>query len=71
MNLTELRKRFWQDNPQFKRVAIPVKNRSDMYTTCPQNRYNATIRSAWVEYVDYMARSGQITEKLAESVTLK
>jgi hypothetical protein len=35
-----------------------------------QNRHNATTRSAFVEYVDAMARSGAITEDFAQDVTL-
>ena len=35
-----------------------------------QNDYNATIRSAFVEFVDSLQKSGQISEALAERVTL-
>jgi hypothetical protein len=35
-----------------------------------QNDYPAEILQAFVEYVDALARSGQITESLAQKVTL-
>jgi hypothetical protein len=54
-----LRSQFWEAHPQFKRQG----NRR-------QNDYNATIRSAWVEYVDYLAKAGGISEALADRATL-
>ena len=35
-----------------------------------QNRYSATVRCAWCDFVDQMVRSGQISDKLAQRVTL-
>lgn len=35
-----------------------------------QNNYPADVRCAFVDFVDYLSRSGQITERLAERVTL-
>ena len=35
-----------------------------------QNAYNATIRSEWVDFVDYLARDNQISEALATRITL-
>ena len=35
-----------------------------------QNDYSATVRCDWVQFVDSLARSGQITEALAQRVTL-
>jgi hypothetical protein len=55
----ELRRAFWDEHPQFKQV--PGRR---------QNEYNATIRSAWVEWVDMMEKSAEITEALAQRVTL-
>lgn len=35
-----------------------------------QNRYSATVRCAWCDFVDQMHRAGQISDKLAKRVTL-
>ena len=35
-----------------------------------QNRYSATVRCHWCDYVESMRRSGQISDKLAQRVTL-
>lgn len=56
----QVRDSFWESFPQFRRG--PRAKR--------QNDYNATIRTAFVEYVDFLAESGQISEKLADRVTL-
>jgi hypothetical protein len=54
-----IRADFWAAHPQFTRCGNQ-----------PQNRYGATIRSAFVEYVDYLCKSGDISAKLAARVTL-
>ena len=38
--------------------------------TAPQNRHNATTRTAFVDFVDSLAKAGEISEKLAFRVTL-
>ena len=59
--ITAIRRQFWADHPQFK----------DAYRkTYRQNRYNATIRSYFVEYVDCLERNGEISESLANRATL-
>lgn len=35
-----------------------------------QNDYSATVRCAWCNFVDQMHRAGQISDKLAQRVTL-
>ncbi len=40
------------------------------YPGRPQNGYGATDRSAFVEYVDTLTKNGDITESLAQRVTL-
>lgn len=35
-----------------------------------QNGYSADVRTAFVDYVDHLQKSGVITEKLAGRVTL-
>lgn len=59
--VTEVRQAFWEAHPQFK----------DQYRkTWRQDRYNATIRSCFVDYVDNLQRDGIITRKLAIRATL-
>lgn len=36
-----------------------------------QNEYNATIRTMFVDYVDSLQRSGEISDRLAKNVTLR
>lgn len=61
MTLNQLRASFWDAYPCF----------ADHYRkTWRQNQYNATIRTCWVDYVDSMARDGQITESMASRATL-
>lgn len=57
----EIRKAFWNENAQFQKEYRSNKR---------QNEYNCTIRSYFVEYVDYLCKSGVISAKLANRVTL-
>lgn len=59
--ITEIRESFWADHGQF---------RHEYRKTWRQNKYNATIRTAFVDYVDTLCRSGQISETLAYRATL-
>ena len=59
--LTQLRASFWQTHPE---------HTESFRKTYRQNQYNATIRTAFVDYVDSLARDGIISEKLAERATL-
>lgn len=54
-----VRRAFWDDHPEFRRV--PGRR---------QNDYNATIRTAWCNWVDAMARDGIISQAMAQFVTL-
>jgi len=54
-----VRDAFWNAHPAYTR-----RGRTK------QNDYNATIRSAFCEYVDHLQKCGDITEKLARRVTL-
>ena len=59
--ISEVRAAFWEDHGQFRH----------MYRkTWRQNQYSATIRTAFVDYVDSLQKSGQITEALAARATL-
>jgi hypothetical protein len=55
----QIRAAFWHAFPQFQRR--PGKT---------QNAYSTTIRAAWVDWVDYLQKSEQITEALANRATL-
>lgn len=55
----QLRASFWHAFPAFTR--IPGKT---------QNDYSATIRAAWTEWLDYLQKSEQISESLANRATL-
>lgn len=55
----QVRKAFWQGMP----TGTQVRGKR-------QNGYNATIRSEFVEFVDMLARNGNISESLAQRVTL-
>ena len=59
--ITEVRRAFWDAHPQFK---------SEYRKTWKQNQYKADIRMAFVDYIDFLQKDGQITEKLAYRVTL-
>ena len=57
----QVRDQFWELFPDFQPHRRARKR---------QNDYNATIRVAFVDYVDSYQRDGIITEALAERVTL-
>lgn len=55
----EVRAAFWREHPQF----TPRGDGS-------QNRQTCDCRAAFVDFVDSLQKSGQISDKLADSVTL-
>ena len=59
--INEVRAAFWEDHGQFRHL---------YRKTWRQNQYNATVRAAFVDYVDSLHRDGQISDKLADRVTL-
>jgi hypothetical protein len=59
--LTKLRTSFWQNHPE---------HAESFRKTYRQNQYSATIRTAWIDYVDNLANGGIISEKLANRATL-
>lgn len=61
----QVRAAFWAAHPALETVARRCRQLS-----APQNSHNATIRTAFVDFVDSLARSGEISEKLASRVTL-
>ena len=56
---SEVRSSFWDNNPIFQRKP-----------GWSQNDYHADIRAAFVDYVDLLVRTGDITEALSQRVTL-
>lgn len=61
----QVRAAFWRDHPSFDHQCREAGIRSKR-----QNEHCATLRLAFVDYVDSLARSGQISEALAGRVTL-
>ena len=59
--LSELRRCFWYSFPEYQKEFRKGKK---------QNQYKCDIRMAWVDFVDHMGESGEITRKLAERATL-
>lgn len=57
----QLRAAFWDAVPNLRWRYVKGKR---------QNSYPADVRMAWVDFVDHMARSKEITEKLAHRATL-
>ena len=61
----ELRKAFWNAYPSFDHQAREAGIRSKS-----QNHHCATVRLTWCDFVDMMARGGEISESLAQRATL-
>lgn len=59
--VSQVRKAFWNNHPQFK---------SQYRKTYKQNDYCCDIRCAFVDFVDYLQKDNQISENLANRVTL-
>jgi len=57
----QLRELFWKYNSEFETFRRARKK---------QNDYNATIRSTWVEFVNWARNTNTISEKLANRATL-
>lgn len=64
-NQKDLRLAFWAANPDFEFQA-----REAGIFSKRQNSHCATVRCSWVDFVDMMQKSGQISSKLAHRVTL-
>ena len=64
-NQKNLRSAFWAAHPDFEFQA-----REAGIFSKRQNHHCATVRCAWVDFVDMMARDGQISEKLSNRATL-
>ena len=64
-NQKQIRAAFWNAHPDFEFQA-----REAGIFSKPQNYHCATVRCAFVEFVDSLARNGEISEELAFRVTL-
>ena len=61
----QVRAAFWAAHPSFDHQARAAGIRSKR-----QNEHCATVRCSFVDFVDMLARSGEISESLAGRVTL-
>jgi hypothetical protein len=61
----QIRAAFWAAHPDLDAQARLHRIRSK-----PQNHQNATTRTAFVDFVDYLNRSGEISDALANRATL-
>ena len=61
----QIRQAFWHMHPVLEANALKWGIK-----TAPQNRHNATTRTAFVDFVDGLAKSEIISEKLAFRATL-
>lgn len=61
----QIRKAFWEAHPDHEAHALMWGIK-----TAPQKRHNITTRTAFVDFVDYLAKAGEISGKLAFRATL-
>lgn len=61
LNLTQLRAAFWRDHPNASRATVSYG---------AERHYTTDTRVAWCDFIEAMQRSGQITQRLANSATL-
>ncbi len=59
-NQSAIREAFWQAHPHLKRRGANVR----------QNAYPCDTRCAFVDFVDMLAKDGEISASLAQRVTL-
>jgi hypothetical protein len=62
---TEIRRAFWSNHPELDKLARERGTRSKR-----QNSQPTDIRVAFVDWVDSLAKDGQISAELAHNVTL-
>ena len=60
-----IRALFWASHPDHEAFALMWGIKS-----APHNRHNTDTRTAFFDYVDHLAKSGMISEKLASRATL-
>jgi len=64
---SQIRAAFWRD---LDIMGAPVSRKKIRDYAGTGKMHNTDTRCAFVDYVDMLARSGEITEELAERVTL-
>jgi len=64
-NQKDLRAAFWTTHE-----SLEIKARKNKTFSKGQNSQICDIRYAWVDFVDYMAKDNQISQKLAHRATL-
>ena len=62
----QVRAAFWEVHPALERAA----RKGPRGRVLPQNSQPANVREAFVCWVDFLERDGQITQALAQRVTL-
>ena len=62
--IAQVRAAFWEAHPNAERRTGPRGR------TLPQNEQPTDTRCAFVDYVDHLHRSGDISDRLSENVTL-
>ena len=60
-----IRAQFWVSHPDLESHALMWGIK-----TAPHNRHNIDTRTAFCDFVDYLAKSGMISEKLASRAAL-
>lgn len=60
--ISEVRQAFWNEYAEYYGHEFKTRKR--------QNDYSADCRCAFVDFVDYLERDGQISQKLANMVML-
>jgi hypothetical protein len=61
----QIRAAFWDAHPDLEAHARKLGIK-----TAPHNRHNADTRVAFVEFVENLARNGEVSDKLAFRATL-
>jgi hypothetical protein len=61
----QIRRAFWQSHTVYYNHA-----KKWQIVTAGHNRHNVETRTAFADFVDHLAKSGEITERLAQRVTL-
>jgi hypothetical protein len=64
----QIRTAFWQVFPEFKKGYI--KTPKGYYRPKTQNEYECDIRVTFIDFVENLYRNGEISQQLANKVTL-
>lgn len=67
-NQKDLRAEFWETYGRVPTLVICKRNRRG--NPQPQNKQPADTRMAFVDWIDHLSRSGEISEALASRATL-